>query len=119
VKRTIAFGVLTALATASVAFGAASGWRVVKQGAQSGDFAVTSISATIGHPSGIAVRLIGQVTGGNAIWACTKGFGVSSWMRRYNHAGFYVVPFVRGNDSCDVTASVAGYGRVVVQILRS
>jgi hypothetical protein len=92
----------------------ASGWHVVSKKSASGDFAVTATDATIRHPHKIAVSFSGG--SGTAVWACDKGFSVSSWSRNYR-AGLHQLPHVRGKDSCDVTASVGGEGRVVVRIL--
>lgn len=105
---------LTVLAiAAATAF--ASGWHVVKSKSASGDFAVTAVAATIKHPHKIAVRFRGG--DGTAVWACDKGFSVSSYSRDY-HAGLHQLPHVKGKDSCDITASVGGYGHVRVQILK-
>jgi hypothetical protein len=92
-------------------------WRVVKSKSVSGQFAVTAISATIRHPIGIAVRFRGSGVQGQAVWACAKGFSVASWTRRYG-GGLHVLGHVRGKESCDVTASVGGQGRLTVQILK-
>ena len=105
---------LTILAIAATA-ALASGWHVVKSKSASGDFAVTAIDATIHHPHRIAVRLTGG--SGDAVWACDKGYSVSSYSRQYG-PGLHQLPHVRGKDSCDVTASVGGEGRVRVQILK-
>jgi hypothetical protein len=104
----------TLLAVASAA-AFASGWHVVKSKSASGDFAVTAISASIKHPHKIAVRFTGG--DGNAVWACDKGFSVSSYSREYK-AGLHQLPHVKGKNSCDITASVGGEGRVRVQILK-
>jgi hypothetical protein len=114
-------GLVAALAAASLVFGAVGGiaiayvWHVVSQRSTSADFAVTATHATIAHPHAIAVRMAGG--SGLAIWACTKGFRVSSWSRNYGR-GLHQLPHVSGKDSCDVTASVSGQGHVSVQILR-
>jgi hypothetical protein len=67
-------------------------------------------------PEGIAVRFVGK---GFVVWGCSKGFSVSSWSRRYNRSGFYVLPCFRGKDSCDVTASVSNQGRATVAIYKA
>jgi hypothetical protein len=112
-----------ALAVASASVSVASGvtgWRTVKQGSTSGQFAVTAISGTVTQPKprGVAVRLKGNVTSGMGVIACSKGFSVASWSKTYSHAGLFVLPMTARADSCDVTASVGGSGRVVVQILK-
>jgi hypothetical protein len=94
-----------------------STWRVVKSKSVSGQFAATGIYATIKHPRGIAVRFIGSGVQGFAAWGCTKGFSVASWSRSYGR-GPHILGHVTGKDSCDVTASVSGQGRVTVQILK-
>ena len=116
--RALAFTAAVALVLAS--FATAASWRVVKQKSVSGAFAVTAINATIKRPKprGMAVRLIGRVNSGNAVVACSKGFSIASNSRSYRRAGLYVLPMMRGADSCDVIASVGGSGRVTVQILR-
>jgi hypothetical protein len=106
------------LVFASAAGAATLGWRVVKSGSSTGDFAIKSIDATVSHPAKLAVRLIGNVDNGTAIVSCSKGFtGVAAWSRSYSHAGTFVLPQTRGADSCDVVAAVGGSGRVTVQIL--
>jgi hypothetical protein len=97
---------------------AATRWHVVKRASVSGEFATTAINATIQHPKAIGVRLLGNVQSGLAVVACSKGFSVSSNSRQYSHAGTFSLPITRGADSCDVTASVGGSGRLTVQILR-
>lgn len=96
----------------------ASSWHVVAKKSVSGEFAVTAVSATVNHPRALAVRLIGNVSSGEGIVACSKGFSVSSNSRSYSHAGLFRLPMMRGADSCEVTASVGGSGKVSVQILR-
>jgi hypothetical protein len=46
------------------------------------------------------------------------GFSISSWSKSYARSGFYTLRHVRGKDSCDVTASVAGSRLVIVQIYK-
>jgi hypothetical protein len=109
---------LAATAFAGSAIAASNGWRVVKSGSSSGEFAVTSISADLSRPRAVGVRLIGRVSSGTAVVSCSKGFGVASWSRSYRRAGLYKLPMTRGADSCMVVASVGGSGKVTVQILR-
>jgi len=106
----LCFAVAVAAASARAAI---TGWRVVKSGSSSGPFAGQSIKATVGHPIGLAVRFVGDVTLGEATVSCSNGFGVRSW----SHAGIFQLPMTRGADSCDVVASVGGSGLVRVQIL--
>ena len=115
----LAIALAVAITSVSVASGV-TGWRIVKQGSTSGQFAVTAINGTVSKPKprGIAIRLKGNVTSGMGVIACAKGFSVASWSRSYSRAGLYVLPMTARADSCDVTASVGGSGRVVVQILK-
>src|SRR4051794_27595575 len=114
----IAAVVAVALAIVGSAFsGPASTWRVVKTKTATGQFAVTATSATIRHPRGLAVRFRGAGVQGQVVWACSKGFSVASWTRSYGQ-GLHVLGHVRAKDSCDVTASVSGQGRITVQILK-
>jgi hypothetical protein len=113
-RKTVAVGVL---ALVCVGAAHAAGWRVVKSGSSSGQFAIKSISATVSRPLALAVRLRGRVDTGTAIVSCSKDFGVGSWSRSYSHSGTFRLPQTRAADSCDVVASVGGSGRVVVQIL--
>jgi hypothetical protein len=104
---------------ASTAFADASGgWKVIAHKSVSGEFAVTAVNASANHPRGLEVRLIGHVQSGNAVVACSKGYSVSSNSREYSHSGTFGLPMTRGADSCDITASVGGSGKVTVQILK-
>jgi hypothetical protein len=108
------------LALSGPAVGAVVAWKVVKSKSATGEFAVTAISATVKNPKtrGIAVRLRGRVSNGSATVACSKDFSIASWNRDYRRAGLYVVPQMRGAESCQIVASVAGSGTVTVQILK-
>ncbi len=109
--------VLALLAVPAVA-SAASGWRVVASKSVSGSFAVTAVSATVNHPKAIGIRFVGHVSSGSAVIACSKGFSVSANSRDFSHAGTFALPMTRGADSCNLTGSVGGSGRVTVQLLR-
>jgi hypothetical protein len=109
--------VALALAAPTALTASTSTWRVVKSKSVSGQFAATGISATIKHPKGIAVSYIGSGVQGTVAWGCSKGISVSSWSRRYGK-GLHVLGHVRGKDSCDVVASIAGRGRITVKILK-
>jgi hypothetical protein len=115
--------VLALVATALLAFvptastGDLARWRVVKSKSVSGQAAVTATSATLRRPKGAAVRFIGSNVRGEVWWTCSKGFSVASWRRSYR-AGLHVLRYVRGKDSCNITASVSGDGRITVQILK-
>lgn len=110
--------VFTMLLVLSGVAQASNGWRVVKHASASGQFATTATSATIHHPKALAVRLIGNVQSGFGVVACSKGFSISSNSRSFSHAGLHRLPMTKGADSCDVTASVGGSGKVTVQILK-
>ena len=110
-------GLALACVVAASATAAATGWRVVKSGSSSGDFAVKAISASVNHPKAMEVRLLGRVTSGNGTVACSKNFGIASWSRTYTRAGTYRLPQTRNADNCQIVASVGGSGRVTVQIL--
>jgi hypothetical protein len=111
---------VAALALAASTAGATTGWQILKSRSVTGQFAVTAISATVKYPKpkGIAVRLIGRVSSGSAVIACSKGFSVASWTRSYTQAGLYVLPMTRAATSCLVTASIGGSGKVTVRILK-
>jgi hypothetical protein len=92
-------------------------WRVVKSKSASGQFALTGTSAMLRRPKGAAVRFIGRNVQGSVVWACSKNFSIGSWSRDFR-GGLHVLRFVRGKDTCNITASVTGEGRVTVQILK-
>jgi hypothetical protein len=113
----IAIGAIALTAPGFSSPSSASTWRVVKSKSVSGQFAATGISATIRHPRGIAVRFSGSGVHGFAVWGCSKGISVASWSRSYGR-GLHILGHISGKDSCNVTASVSGQGRVTVQILK-
>jgi len=116
-RRQVAlFGGFIALCAAGSASADTGGWRIVKSGSASGDFAAKSIRATVSHPRALAVRLFGNVYTGQQVVSCSKGRRVASWHISYSHAGTFALPMTRGASSCDVVASVGGSGRVTVQI---
>jgi hypothetical protein len=90
---------------------------VVAHKSVSGSLAVTAVTAAVPRPQGLWVRLVGKVTTGTAVVACTRGSSISSNAYPYRAAGLYRVP-VRptGAEICDVVASVGGSGRVTVEI---
>jgi hypothetical protein len=114
----IALAATAALAYSSMALSdSASGWRVVRSKSVSGQYALTVTSATVGHPKGLAVRFTGSGVSGQVLWVCSKGYSVASWTHAYGK-GLHILGHVRGKDSCDVTASISGQGRITVQILK-
>jgi hypothetical protein len=118
VVRQAVIAAVLACVLATSATAAATGWRVIKSGSSTGDFAIKSITATVNHPVALEVRLIGDVTNGTSVVSCTKGVGGgAAWSRTYTRAGTFRLPMTRGADSCDVVAAVGGSGRVTVQIL--
>ena len=117
-KMISALAVAALFATLATAAVAASGWRVVGKGSASGEYAVAAASGSAKHPHQMAVRLTGRRIDGYAVVACSKGFGVGSKTSSYKGAGLHLVKLPMGaSDSCDVTASASGAGRVTVQIL--
>ncbi len=104
--------IMAALATPSVA--SAAGWKVVKKKSVSGQFAVTATSATINSPHKIAVDLIGGR--GSIVWACSKGFSISSSTKTYG-PGLHQLANTAGKSSCNVTASIDGSGHLTLEIL--
>lgn len=102
-----AFAVPTATAVAS------SGWHVASQSASEAAYAATATNVAVSRPHQIAVYLS---HGGFAAWSCSRGSSVRMWRRTYG-AGVHTLAHVRGQDVCDVAASVTGSGRVRVQIL--
>ncbi len=112
--KTAVLTLITVLAIAGAA-SASSGWHVVAHRSASGGFAAAATSATVNHPHRIAISLTHG--SGFVAWACSKGYtSISSWSRNYG-AGFHELSHVYGKDSCDLTASVGGSGRVTVEIL--
>lgn len=120
-RRLVTVSVASLALAVPMALGAgstAAAWKVVKSKSVSGQFAATGISATVKHPKGIAVRFTGPGASGLAAWGCSKGISVSSWSRHYGK-GLHALAHVKGKDSCNVVASIAGGpGRVTVQILK-
>lgn len=106
---------VAALAVVTAANGSSASWHVIKSKTAHGDFAVTAVSATVGHSHGIAVRVSGGDAQGFVAWACSRGFSVSSYSRDVR--GFRVLPHASGA-SCNITLSGSGDGYVKVQIFR-
>jgi hypothetical protein len=110
------FVLLLALSMAATSSGSSAGrWQQIKGKVSYGDFTVTAISATVRRPKGLAVRIVGS---GFVVWACSRGFSVSSWSREYG-PGFHVLGHAKGMESCDVTASASGEGVARVQIYKA
>jgi hypothetical protein len=92
-------------------------WRVVESKSVSAQFAATGTSATLRRPKGAAVRFLGRnVQGGRVMWQCRKVVSRASWSGSYRW-GLHVLPYVRGKDSCNISAGASSEGRITVQIL--
>jgi hypothetical protein len=116
-RITLAVAVIAVIGVVSAAHAALPG-RVVASKSASGQFAVTATNAMVKKPKGIWVNLIGKgVDTGLGVIACSRNFTVSSNSRSMKAAGLYRLPIQPAKaDSCQVTASVGGSGRVTVQI---
>ena len=107
--------VLAASATAGPAL------RVLKTARSSGDFAVTSLSASKDRTQALYIRGYGRGLSGFAVVACSKGFSSigsrSTQLNSMSSGRLYRLrlPF-RGGD-CDVTASLSGSGSIKLQVL--
>lgn len=119
-KRVVLAAVAAALVFAAPAFGAS--WHKVKSKSVSGEFAVTSFSATVRHPRAMKIRLSGAIDSGNAVVSCSRGFSISSYGRSYNGPGTYKLGVrPRRAGSCDVIVSLGvsgGTGRATLYVLR-
>jgi hypothetical protein len=98
---------------------AAASWRVIGRASSSGDFAVAAASGSVDNPNQIAVNVSARGASGFAVVACSKGIGsIGSKSTQFSGAGTHTLKLpMRNPDSCDVTASGSGSGRVVVKIL--
>lgn len=117
--RMVAVGVaIVALAWAASAMGGPARWRVIGHGSASGDFAVAAARGTAKHPHQLAVKVVGRGARGFAVVACSKGFGIGSKSTSWHGTGLHLLKVpMAGSDSCDVTASAAGSGKVSLQIV--
>jgi hypothetical protein len=119
-KKATFVAVAIALLVAAPAFGAS--WHKVKSKGISGEFAVTSFSATVRHPRAMKVRLSGAIDNGNAVVSCSRGFSISSYSRSYSGPGTYKLPIrPRRAGSCDVIVSIGvsgGSGRATLYVYR-
>jgi hypothetical protein len=95
---------------------AAPGTVVAKKSA-SGGSAVALARAVVKQPTGLWVRLAGNVRGGNAIVSCDRGLVTASSSHFYEKAGVFRLPIAPpGADDCSVFGGVAGSGLVTVEI---
>jgi hypothetical protein len=91
--------------------------KVIGRGSASGQFAIASAHGTVKKPRALYLRLVGKIDSGTAIVGCSKGFSVSANDYNRNKAGLYRLPIKPARaDSCDLTASAGGSGRVVVEL---
>jgi hypothetical protein len=109
--RTLMVCCALALVIASPSLGGPS-WKAIESKTATGQFAVTAIHAAVKYPKALGHRLIGNVSSGVGIAACSKGSSVTSNSRSARRAGTFRLP-----KTCDITASVGGSGRVTAQIL--
>lgn len=118
--KVVFFAIAAALVLVTPAFGAS--WHKVKSKSVSGEFAVTSFSATVRHPRAMKVRLAGSVENGNAVVSCSRGFSISSYSRSYSGPGTYKLRVrPRRAGSCDVILSIGvsgGRGRATLYVYR-
>jgi hypothetical protein len=111
----IVAGAVGALFAASSSAVPSPGKRIA--GATSrGQFAVTTAHATISRPKVIYARVFGRSNRSTFIVACTKGVDVSANTTNHKGPGVWKLPIMHGADTCDVTASAAGSGRVALEI---
>jgi hypothetical protein len=118
-KKCIVVGVVLAAVFASVAAAALPGHRVASKTA-SGQFAVTAVHATVKHPHAVYLRLVGGISSGLMVIACSRGISISSNSYKHNRAGLYRVPVRPARaDSCQLVASGGGSGRIMVELRAS
>jgi hypothetical protein len=97
-----------------------STWRVVASQSASGQHPALTLSATINHPQGIAVRLSSPSphVAGTVYWACTKGLHGEHGQFAVL-IGFHVLPHVHGEDSCHIRLAAHGLHRITVTIFKN
>jgi hypothetical protein len=110
--------ILLALTTAAASVGSISAPGTVRaHKTVSGQFAIASVSATVHQPRALYLQLIGNVNSGLVIVSCSKGFAISANSYTRNRAGVYSIPVRPANaDSCQLTGSVGGSGRVTIAL---
>jgi hypothetical protein len=64
----------------------------------------------------IYARVFGRSNHSTFVVAYTKGVDVSANTTNHKGAAVWKLPITRGADTCDVTASAAGSGRVALEI---
>jgi hypothetical protein len=119
-KKCIIIGLVLAAVFAGVAYAALPGHRVASKTA-SGQFAVAAVNATIKHPNAVYLRLVGRISSGTIVIACSRGYTtISSNSYDRNRAGLYRVPVRPARpDSCQLIASAGGSGRITVELRAS
>jgi hypothetical protein len=119
-KRCIIAGLVLVAVFAGTASAALPGHRVASKTA-SGEFAVAAVHATVKHPHALYLRLVGRISSGMIVVACSRGYTpISSNSYERNRAGLYRVPVRPARaDSCQLVASTGGSGRITVELRAS
>jgi hypothetical protein len=108
--------VLAAVLGLAVVVAAGPGTVVAKKSA-SGTSAVATVSVVVKQPTGLWVRLVGNVRGGTAVVSCDRGYSTVNDSYFYEKAGTFRLPIVPARaDACSVFGGVAGSGSVTVEI---
>ena len=90
---------------------------VVATKSASGRSAVALARAVVKKPTGLWVRLAGNVRGGTAVVSCDRGLTTASSSYFYERAASFRVPIAPSlADDCSVFGGVAGSGTVTVEI---
>jgi hypothetical protein len=119
-RKCVITGLVLAAVFAGLASGALPGHRVASKTA-SGQFAITAVSAKVKHPHAVYLRLVGRISSGTIVIACSRGYTtISSNSYAHNRAGLYRVPVRPARaDSCQLVASAGGSGRIMVELRAS
>jgi hypothetical protein len=90
---------------------------VVAKKSASGTSAVATVSAVVKQPTGLWVRLSGNVRGGTAVVSCDRGYATVNDSHFYKQAGTFRLPIAPSHaDACSIFGGVAGSGSVTVEI---
>ena len=110
-------GLLAATAFASEAVAALPG-KVVGRGVASGRVALASAQADVERPKALYVRLVGKkVTFASMVVGCVRSFAGSSESYSRTEPGLYRLPIKPADaDSCRVSASAGGTGRILIEV---
>ena len=110
-------GLLAATALASEAVAALPG-KVVGRGTASGRVALATAQADVQRPKAIYVRLAGDnVSTASMVVGCVRSFSGSSASFSRTEPGIYRLPIKPvGADSCRVTATAGGTGRILIEV---